>query len=773
MSAAPQRLGKYELRQRLGQGNMGEVWLAYDLQLRRDVAMKIIHTTLQSDTNFFTRFVKEGQSIASLHHTNIVQVHDVAVFRPAQGYNATAYMVMEYVEGETLADYIEATAKSGHIPPLTDIVYLFTSLAVAIDYASQKGIIHGNIKPSNILLNKRNTAHLSAGEPMLTDFSLAILLDQEAVSPFYMSPEQAKGWPASNRSDIYSLCVILYEVCTGVQPFRDDSSVAVMMKHIDTLPTPPLLINTSIPTALSEVLLRALSKDPAARFSTASLLAAAIADACSLPPALPLLRYRVYEDTEAYHTASDSYPSLLGVSQPRPKLSTPLPSQPAITGKHATIEPAPLILTPVNRVQSSSSSAKIPAVSPSQEKAEPTRVHTPTSESESTLKLPVPVQMTPSSPTIVPSTTPTGNQRREHARIAGVPMVTVVVALLLVLLLLGSALFTSLLSNSRGPANSGGAVGQVFFQDDALGHEDVLHIEMRNIAAAPQGKMYVAWLQDSVHHWLPLGQLAVRNSTASLVYPGDAYRTNLLSIAQGVVISLESSGALPGSLKGKIVFQAHFDSTSIPYIKNILYVTPNFPSDQSVVTELLDTIKSLNDKAGSIVDTLQNNPHDYMLANRQAIRIIELVDGTAYAMSSGDLPADDPGQLEARAGLLSSPTQPGYIDTLATQLDKLQAVAGSNMTLRQHIQNVRNAVNDLQDWVQKIRMYDVQLLKAADLRDPTITGVALQLKRAAADSYTGRTIPPNEGPLPTPGSAGAYQAYVESQYMATLDLKQV
>jgi hypothetical protein len=349
-------------------------------------------------------------------------------------------------------------------------------------------------------------------------------------------------------------------------------------------------------------------------------------------------------------------------------------------------------------------------------------------------------------------------------------MSTVIVALLLLVVV--STIATSLLFNAREQADAGSMVGQVFFQDDALGHEDVLRLELKNVTAPPQGKMYVAWLQDSTRHLLPLGPLSVHNSAISFGYPGDTRHTNLLSVVQGVVITQENTSALPSTAGGQIVFQAHFDSASLPYIKNILYATPNFPSNQGVASGLLDVVKSLNDKAGSIVDTLQNSPHDYALARRQAIRIIELIDGTAYATSSGDLPAGVPSQLRTPAGLLTSPMQSGYIDTLTAQLDALQAATGTNTPLLQHIQHVRHAISDLQDWVKKIRAYDVQLVKAADLSNPASIGVALQLKRLAADSYTGRTIPPNQGPLPSIGSAGAYQAYVESQYMATLNLKQ-
>src|SRR5436853_1837475 len=140
-------------------------------------------------------------------------------------------MVMEYVEGQTLADYIRQTSRQGTIPSPAEVVQLFTSISLAVDYAHQQGMIHRDIKPSNILLDKRNTARNPMGEPILTDFGIAKLLGVPSVTligawlgtPYYASPEQARGAPGNERSDIYSLGVILYEVCTGLLPFQGDN----------------------------------------------------------------------------------------------------------------------------------------------------------------------------------------------------------------------------------------------------------------------------------------------------------------------------------------------------------------------------------------------------------------------------------------------------------------------------------------------------------------------------------------------------------------------
>ncbi len=292
MSIVPQQIGRYELQEQLGRGSAGEVWKGHNPLVHQDVAIKLLYPDLQSDPNFMTRLAQQGKALTALHYPNLVRVREVNISRPSEGNETTAYIVMDYVEGQTLTDYINTTSHKGIFPTPEQIVYLFTALGIAIDYGHQRGFMHGNIKPGNILLAKYNKKHFDGGEPQLSDFGIAQVLGSAAgiSSPHYMSPEQAKGHPISSKSDIYSLGVILYEICTGVQPFRDESSVAVMMQHISILPTPPSLINANIPIKLSEVILRAMSKDPDARYSKASLLASAIADACSLQSKLQLFR---------------------------------------------------------------------------------------------------------------------------------------------------------------------------------------------------------------------------------------------------------------------------------------------------------------------------------------------------------------------------------------------------------------------------------------------------------------------------------------------------
>src|SRR6266571_4942129 len=295
MSKELERLGKYELLERLGRGGMGEVWKARDTQLRRYVAMKFLHANLQSDPDFVTHFMREAQFVASLHHSNIVQIHDFQL-TDTRGSGSAAYMVMDYVEGGTLADYIRETSRKGLFPPASDIVYLFTTISLALDYAHQKGMIHRDIKPANILLDKRNSTGMP--EPILTDFGIAKLQGADAGNltssllgtPRYISPEQAQGLPGDERTDLYSLGIILYEMVTGVTPFQGDNPIAIMMQHLHEMPTPPIVLNPNIPPALSAVVLRSIAKDPADRFPSASAMTVALAQALNVPVPASLIK---------------------------------------------------------------------------------------------------------------------------------------------------------------------------------------------------------------------------------------------------------------------------------------------------------------------------------------------------------------------------------------------------------------------------------------------------------------------------------------------------
>ncbi len=295
MSTNADRIDKYELQQSLGQDGLSEVWKAFDNQARRYVTIKLFHAQLKTDPDFVTRFQQEAQTIVSLRHPNILPCYDFSVTQFSETQSATAYLVMEYLEGGTLADYNRNASQTGKIIPVPAIVHLFSSIGMAINYAHSQHVIHGNLKPSNILLDQQNTTNNPIGEPMVTDFNLIRLVGPSSgvagpawnSSPFYVSPEQVMGAPATELSDIYSLGIILYEICTGTVPFLGNSAESIMMQQVNTVPASPSLINPSLPPALSTIVMKCIAKDPNERFPSAQALVTALANIEGTNPTTP------------------------------------------------------------------------------------------------------------------------------------------------------------------------------------------------------------------------------------------------------------------------------------------------------------------------------------------------------------------------------------------------------------------------------------------------------------------------------------------------------
>jgi len=263
-----QTLGKYRIEGLIGRGNMAEVYRAFNPDLSQYVAIKVIHPMRLDDPETVARFRQEARAVASLSHPNILRVFDL----DEQG--GLSYMVMELIEGETLAKRI-AAAPNGL--PLSEVRRWFAQLCAALDYAHQRGVIHRDVKPSNIMI--------AADERLiLTDFGLARLADSEKLtatgyttgSPAYMSPEQIEGAAdLSHLTDIYALGCVLFELITGRTPFRGNSNASIIVKHLSELPPSPSALVQDLPQGVDGVVLRALSKNPQDRFARASEMAAA------------------------------------------------------------------------------------------------------------------------------------------------------------------------------------------------------------------------------------------------------------------------------------------------------------------------------------------------------------------------------------------------------------------------------------------------------------------------------------------------------------------
>ena len=252
--------GRYELIELIGVGGMADIYRARDIEEDRVVAVKILKTEFAGSDEFLRRFRNESKAIALLSHPNIVKIYDVGFTEKVQ------FIVMEYVDGITLTDYIEQQG----LLKWRDAVHFTVQILRALQHAHDRGIVHRDVKSSNVML-------LRDGTIKVMDFGIArfnrennkTMSEKTIGSVHYISPEQARGDITDERSDIYSVGVALYEMLTGKKPFDGDTPVAIALKHMQSAPKKPTELNETIPEGLEQIVLRAMQKEPYQRYQTA------------------------------------------------------------------------------------------------------------------------------------------------------------------------------------------------------------------------------------------------------------------------------------------------------------------------------------------------------------------------------------------------------------------------------------------------------------------------------------------------------------------------
>ncbi|MFG1666086.1 protein kinase [Streptomyces sp. Y7] len=265
--------GRYQLRDLLGQGGMAAVHLAYDSVLDRQVAVKTLHTELGREQAFRERFRREAQAVAKLTHTNIVSVFDTG--EDTVDGMTTPYIVMEYIEGRPLSSVFDEDVRQFGAVPADKALKITADVLAALEISHEMGLVHRDIKPGNVMLNKR-------GVVKVMDFGIARAMQSGVTSmtqtgmvvgtPQYLSPEQALGRAVDARSDLYSVGIMLFQLVTGRLPFDADSPLAIAYAHVQEEPVAPSVINRALPPAVDALVARALKKNPNERFPSAEAM---------------------------------------------------------------------------------------------------------------------------------------------------------------------------------------------------------------------------------------------------------------------------------------------------------------------------------------------------------------------------------------------------------------------------------------------------------------------------------------------------------------------
>ncbi|GCE25718.1 hypothetical protein KDA_12020 [Dictyobacter alpinus] len=798
-SALPQRLDKYELLERLGHGGVAEVWKALDTQLQRNVAIKMLHPNLREDPHFVARFQREAQLIAALHHPNIVQIHDFQVYQPPdpQTSSPLAYMVMDYVEGQTLAEYIYGTSNEGKIPEPARIVNLFTSISLAIDYAHSKGMIHRDIKPANILLDKRNTVRNPMGEPILTDFGVARLMSsltntQSGVqlgTPLYLSPEQAKGLLGNERSDLYSLGIILYELVTGVLPFRGDTPMEVIMQHVNNTAISPTLINPNIPQELGQVIERSIAKDPEARYPTASAMTIAIARALDIPPPEILgqpTQLEVWDREKMLTVQSWPAPSTSSGPDKAAEVTAALPG---------TSQP---IAAPATHIADAATAREVPVGAQ----------HTPILASAAA---PAASVASPSLRTTsnVPPTPPAVRRRRVSGWMIGGTI------LIVVLLIVGAV--AAFLYLPQTPAFTAPPDGHAFYvssgqttADGAQGIADQLQIDIPGAVAPQNGKSYHAWLlgdldplrRDDLTGPLPVNppillskNLPVQNGHIHYFFAGDAGHNNLLSATSRLLITEEdanSTATAPSkdratwryyaALPQKPIAQDAAAFSALIHIRHLFYNEVDIsvlglPGGLDVW--LSNNTEKLLEWSVSARDNWhgqQTNDSQLRLMRNQFISQLDYLDGLSNIHV--DLPANTPVTADstaAKVGLLTvdpahqggdfnKTNPPGYTDHTQFHVAQIAKASDISPAMRQHLAHIIEALQNVNAWLNSVRQDAVQLFKStpAQLRSAESGRMLDDMVTLTTYAYIGKLDPVTNQVHP-----GVTQAHYDIQQLAT------
>ncbi len=743
MSNFQQHLDQYKLQQCLKRDTTNEVWKAFDSQQQRPVLLTLLRFTLPTGEAIH-RFLRETRSLVALQHPHLVSVFEVRILSRTTSNlsnNCEAYIVTDYLEGPSLAQYLQTLSQTQKRASAVEMVHILSPIASAIDYIHQQGIIHGLIKPSSIFLSKKHTSNSLLGKPILTELGMHNTYDPHQLSPnevCYIAPEIIQGYTDNVRSDLYSLGIILYEMCTGVLPFSGNQTEVVINQQLNVMPTQPMLVNPLIEPELATVIMRSLSKNPATRFPSASLMVAALAKALKVP----IPQFSAQGKVENSPPASIHKRIVLNPI-PQDTFPTSIQEPPASQSNVAQIPTSNPQITPLITPEISTLYQSMPNHSVDMSNKQDI-------SSESGLSSGLIGRNLEGHSTITPARTDTGvapsvrtipppikhKQHNSHTALA---------ILVVLVLLIGSG--WSLFSQAATAPKP--IVGHAFFVSSGLmdltsarGIADGLQIHLENLSDPPPGKSYYAWLLAGNNQKLDalpvrIGALAVQNNQTRLDFPGDPNHSNLLSKYSRLLVTEEDSNPQPVNPSPDATtwrYAASFSLTPDPqdttnhfnlfdHLRHLLSQDPKIKKLGLVGgldTWLYRNTLKILEWSGSARD-LALSGGDTGLIRRQLVRILDYLDGAKYVQTE-NLPPDLPPVLVdpviAQVGLLEiSPTQdpPGYLKHISKHLYGITQSPGVTSEQKALALDINKAIGNVQSWLTDLHKdAEVLIHKPAD-----------------------------------------------------------
>jgi serine/threonine-protein kinase len=783
-------LGQYQLQELVRRGGMATVYKGYQASLDRYVAVKVLSDN--ADPQFAARFKREAQAIAQLQHPNILPVYDYGE------QDGVLYLAGQYIEnGTTLGDMLGT--------PMDPVAALRLTARVlaALEYAHQRGIIHRDIKPGNILMP-------SPTWPLLADFGIAKLLnDNEGQrltqagafigTPAYVAPEQAFGTPVDARTDLYSLGVVLYEMLTGRVPFEADTPMSMLGKHAYEPPPPPRSINPDLPAVVEPVLLRALAKDPADRYQSASLMAEALErlalqiEQARARDRLAVLYQAAVQAFEEGHwdLAVERLRELTAVDPGYEDAADLLSAAQAAQVRTRT--EARQHLDDVQRrrksLQASQLAVPVPPALP------PSPPSTPDSPPEEPAAAPaalLPEAATPAAARHEALTT--AQPQQGAAPPAAVPVVATRTAIprnrmalaaigLAVLVLGGGLLFglNRLLAGPGIPSGSGtptpvatamvmgtekDTVGTLLFRDGAKTLDEVT-LQVQKLPVPAAGTAYEAWLIGAGgERRRSLGVLKLDpTGYGELVYR-DPNSLNLLQMFDGMEITAEPD---PDPNKGpsrNVIYTGAIPPQALMHIQHLLLAYGDTPDHIALTVGLVQQATVLDATAKEILTAQQAG--DGATMRRDAEALVNLIAGPG-GEGGGDLDGDgtvtNPGD---GFGLLLNGKNAGYIEGTLDHAKFSAEQPDATENIKEHAQHVEVAAENLSEWAVDLRDRAVRLAAATDVA--AAAEDAAQVATLADRFLNGKDMNGNETVDPVKGEAGAKTAYQHATYLANIDV---